>query len=333
MTPYRLDRRSMLRGIMAAGAVSSLPSGRAKAASRPLSLLTNWYAQAEHGGYYQASEDGLYSAQNLDVSIQMGGPQMNMTQLLMAGQCDIAIMQGEEAIRCAVQGIPAVAIATTFQKGVGGVMTHPDIHDIAQLKGHPILISSEGRASFWVWLKKRYGFTEDQAHPYTYNLQPFAFNPQMAMQAFVSSEPYGAKKAGIPFNFFLLDDLGYAAYGNVLMVSRKTLEERGPELQKFIAASSEGWKRYIFGESTKGDAAIRKANPDMSADQLAWSRQKLRDIKALGAQGAPIMTMNDERWQRIYDIQLSAQLIADSPKWKDGYTLDVVHNSLATVPA
>ncbi|MBS1034175.1 ABC transporter substrate-binding protein [Gluconobacter cerinus] len=323
----------MLRGIMAAGAVSSLPSGRAKAASRPLSLLTNWYAQAEHGGYYQASEDGLYSAQNLDVSIQMGGPQMNITQLLMAGQCDIAIMQGEEAIRCAVQGIPAVAIATTFQKGVGGVMTHPDIHDIAQLKGHPILISSEGRASFWVWLKKRYGFTEDQAHPYTYNLQPFAFNPQMAMQAFVSSEPYGAKKASIPFNFFLLDDLGYAAYGNVLMVSRKTLEERGPELQKFIAASSEGWKRYIFGESTKGDAAIRKANPDMSADQLAWSRQKLRDIKALGAQGAPIMTMNDERWQHIYDIQLSAQLIADSPKWKDGYTLDVVHNSLATVPA
>ncbi|WP_249212108.1 ABC transporter substrate-binding protein [Gluconobacter cerinus] len=333
MTPYRLDRRSMLRGIMAAGAVSSLPSGRAKAASRPLSLLTNWYAQAEHGGYYQASEDGLYSAQNLDVSIQMGGPQMNMTQLLMAGQCDIAIMQGEEAIRCAVQGIPAVAIATTFQKGVGGVMTHPDIHDIAQLKGHPILISSEGRASFWVWLKKRYGFTEDQAHPYTYNLQPFAFNSQMAMQAFVSSEPYGAKKAGIPFNFFLLDDLGYAAYGNVLMVSRKTLEERGPELQKFIATSSEGWKRYIFGESTKGDAAIRKANPDMSADQLAWSRQKLRDIKALGTPGAPIMTMNDERWQRIYDIQLSAQLIADSPKWKDGYTLDVVHNSLATVPA
>ena len=333
MTPYRLDRRSMLRGIMAAGAVSSLPSGRAKAASRPLSLLTNWYAQAEHGGYYQASEDGLYSAQNLDVSIQMGGPQMNMTQLLMAGQCDIAIMQGEDAIRCAVQGIPAVAIATTFQKGVGGVMTHPDIHDIAQLKGHPILISSEGRASFWVWLKKRYGFTEDQAHPYTYNLQPFAFNSQMAMQAFVSSEPYGAKKAGIPFNFFLLDDLGYAAYGNVLMVSRKTLEERGPELQKFIATSSEGWKRYIFGESTKGDAAIRKANPDMSADQLAWSRQKLRDIKALGAPGAPIMTMNDERWQRIYDIQLSAQLIADSPKWKDGYTLDVVHNSLATVPA
>ncbi|OUJ08010.1 ABC transporter substrate-binding protein [Gluconobacter sp. DsW_058] len=333
MTPYRLDRRSMLRGIMAAGAVSSLPSGRAKAASRPLSLLTNWYAQAEHGGYYQASEDGLYSAQNLDVSIQMGGPQMNMTQLLMAGQCDIAIMQGEEAIRCAVQGIPAVAIATTFQKGVGGVMTHPDIHDIAELKGHPILISSEGRASFWVWLKKRYGFTEDQAHPYTYNLQPFAFNPQMAMQAFVSSEPYGAKKAGIPFNFLLLDDLGYAAYGNVLMVSRKTLEERGPELQKFIAASSEGWKRYIFGESTKGDAAIRKANPDMSADQLAWSRQKLRDIKALGAPGAPIMTINNERWQRIYDIQLSAQLIADSPKWKDGYTLDVVHNSLATVPA
>ncbi|MFT9297939.1 MAG: ABC transporter substrate-binding protein, partial [Gluconobacter sp.] len=116
-------------------------------------------------------------------------------------------------------------------------------------------------------------------------------------------------------------------------VSRKTLEERGPELQKFIAASSEGWKRYIFGESTKGDAAIRKANPDMSADQLAWSRQKLRDIRALGAPGAPIMTMNDERWQRIYDIQLSAQLIADSPKWKDGYTLDVVHNSLATVPA
>ena len=333
MTPYRLDRRSMLRGIMAAGAVSSLPSGRAKAASRHLSLLTNWYAQAEHGGYYQASEDGLYSAQNLDVSIQMGGPQMNMTQLLMAGQCDIAIMQGEEAIRCAVQGIPAVAIATTFQKGVGGVMTHPDIHDIAQLRGHPILISSEGRASFWVWLKKRYGFTEDQAHPYTYNLQPFAFNPQMAMQAFVSSEPYGAKKAGIPFNFFLLDDLGYAAYGNVLMVSRKTLEERGPELQKFIAASSEGWKRYIFGEATKGDAAIRKANPDMSADQLAWSRQKLRDIKALGAPGAPIMTMNNERWQRIYDIQLSAQLIADSPKWKEGYILDVVHNSLATVPA
>ena len=175
-------------------------------AQQPFVFLTSWYAQAEHGGFYQALATGLYKKAGLDVTIKMGGPQVNGMQLLAAGQADavmgydIAVLKGRE------QGVNAVTVAASFQKDLQGLMTHDDVKSLAGLKDKTILVATSGRSTWWPWVKTRYGYKEEQTRPYTFNIQPFLADRAVVQQGYPSSEPFAAAKAGAKVNFFLFAD-------------------------------------------------------------------------------------------------------------------------------
>ena len=78
----------MTRFAWAAAAAASFFAPAAIAQGVPVSFGTNWVAEAEHGGYYQAVADGTYAACGLDVTIVPGGPQVNNRALLLAGKID-----------------------------------------------------------------------------------------------------------------------------------------------------------------------------------------------------------------------------------------------------
>ena len=175
-------------------------------AQQPFVFLTSWYAQAEHGGFYQALATGLYKKAGLDVTIKMGGPQVNGMQLLAAGQADavmgydIAVLKGRE------QGVNAVTVAASFQKDLQGLMTHDDVKSLAGLKDKTILVATSRRSTWWPWVKTRYGYKEEQTRPYTFNIQPFLADRAVVQQGYPSSEPFAAAKAGAKVNFFLFAD-------------------------------------------------------------------------------------------------------------------------------
>src|SRR5215472_6631263 len=77
---------------------------------------TNWLAQAEHGGFYQALAEGTYKKYGLDVTIKMGGPQVNPLQLLVARQIDVAMGDDLQTLGALEQGLPITTIGATFQK-------------------------------------------------------------------------------------------------------------------------------------------------------------------------------------------------------------------------
>ncbi|NEP16779.1 MAG: ABC transporter substrate-binding protein, partial [Leptolyngbya sp. SIO4C1] len=124
---------------------------------------TNWYAQAEHGGFYQAVATGIYADHGLDVTIKMGGPQVNGTQLLMGDAVDFFMGYTADAINAVVEGVPKVTVAAMFQKDPQVIIAHPDqgIADLADLKGHPIFISKAANVTYWPFLAAKYDFTED----------------------------------------------------------------------------------------------------------------------------------------------------------------------------
>ena len=70
--------------LLAVGAVGTMQAH----AQEKFTYMTNWYAQAEHGGFYQAVATGLYKKYGLDVTIKMGGPQVNIVQMMAAGQAE-----------------------------------------------------------------------------------------------------------------------------------------------------------------------------------------------------------------------------------------------------
>ncbi len=260
---------------------------------------TDWLAQAEHGGFYQAVAEGIYRKHGLDVAVQMGGPQVNGLQLAAAGRIDIAMGDALQVLAVSEQRVPLVAIAATFQKNPTVIIAHPDVASLADLKGKPVAVGAASNTTFWPWLKTRYGFDDSQKRPYGFSVQPFLADPRLAQQGFVTSEPFTIEKAGVAPKVFLLADLGYPPYSQVLIVSRDVLAKRADALARFVQASAEGWKSYLANPAP-GNALIRKANPQMTDELMAYGLRKMREYHLVDggdAQVHGLLSMTDARWQ------------------------------------
>jgi NitT/TauT family transport system substrate-binding protein len=289
-------------------------------------FATDWLAQAEHGGFYQALAEGTYRKHNLDVQIRMGGPQVNGLQLLAAGQLDVAMGDALQALAVVEQGVPVVAIAATFQKNPTVIIAHPGVAKIEDLKGRPIAIGAASNTTFWPWLKQRYGFTDDQKRPYGFSVQPFLADPALSQQGFATSEPYSIEKAGVKPVVFLLADLGYPPYSEALIVTRESLGKRADALTRFVRASAEGWKSYLANPAP-GNALIRKDNPQMSDELLAFGWRKMKEHAIVDGEEARtqgLLTMTAARWARTTDFLNAAGLAKPNVDYAKAWSLDVV---------
>ena len=225
-------RRSLLLAMLLAACIAP-----AQAAER-FTYVTNWYAQAEHGGFYQAQATGLYRKAGLDVTIKMGGPQVNVMQLMMAGQADCVMGYDVQTIQAWEKGIQAVTVAASFQKDPVVLIARPDVQQIEQLKSRTLLIGSASLVTIWPWLKSRFGFTDAQIKPYNFNIQPFMADPNIAQQGYLGSEPYSIEKeARIKPKVFVLADKGWPPYAMTIVCAKSTLAKRPRQVAAFIKAS------------------------------------------------------------------------------------------------
>jgi NitT/TauT family transport system substrate-binding protein len=291
-------------------------------------FATDWLAQAEHGGFYQALAEGTYRKHGLDVTIRMGGPQVNGLQLLAAGQLDVVMADALQVLSAAEQRVPVVAIAATFQKNPTVIIAHPGVAKLEDLKGTPIAVSAASNTTFWPWLKQRYGFTDAQKRPYAFSVQPFLVDPKLSQQGFATSEPFSIEKAGVKPVVFLLAELGYPPYSEVLAVTRDTLSRRADVLPRFVRASAEGWKSYLANPAP-GNALIKRENPQMSDELLAYGHRKMREyaiVTGTDTATGGLLTMSDARWRQTIDFLRSAGLAKPNVDYASAFTLSIVRD-------
>ena len=289
-------------------------------------FATDWLAQAEHGGFYQAVAEGTYAKYGLDVQIRMGGPQVNGLQLLAAGQLDVAMADALQVMSAIEQDVPVVAIAATFQKNPTVLIAHPGANRLEDLKGKPVAISAAANTTFWPWLRQKYGFTDSQKRPYGFSVQPFLADPKLSQQGFATSEPFSIEKGGVRPAVFLLADFGYPPYSEALVVTRTTLAGRRETLERFLRASAEGWRSYLANPAP-GNALIKQVNPQMSDELIAYGVRKMSEygIVASGdARKFGLLTMTDGRWQATIDFLRSVGLAKKGVDYQRAYTLDLV---------
>jgi NitT/TauT family transport system substrate-binding protein len=289
-------------------------------------FATDWLAQAEHGGFYQAVAEGTYAKYGLDVQIRMGGPQVNGLQLLAAGQLDVAMADALQVMSAIEQDVPVVAIAATFQKNPTVLIAHPGANRLEDLKGKPVAIAAAANTTFWPWLRQKYGFTDSQKRPYGFSVQPFLADPKLSQQGFATSEPFSIEKGGVRPAVFLLADFGYPPYSEALVVTRTTLAGRRETLERFLRASAEGWRSYLANPAP-GNALIKQANPQMSDELIAYGVRKMSEygIVASGdARKFGLLTMTDGRWQATIDFLRSVGLAKKGVDYQRAYTLDLV---------
>ncbi len=148
--PTTIRNLSLVRSVESAlgGLVAVALLSTTAVAADKVTFLTSWFAQAEHGGFYQAKATGLYEKAGLDVTIKMGGPQVNGMQLLLAGETDVMMGYDLQVLKALEQGFPVTTIATSFQHDLQGMMTHDDVQSLAGLKDKTILVATSGRTTW-----------------------------------------------------------------------------------------------------------------------------------------------------------------------------------------
>ena len=300
-----------LRPTLLALALCSAASAQAQ---EKFSFLTNWFAQAEHGGFYQAIATGLYKKEGLDVTIRMGGPQVNGLQLLAAGQVDCYMGYDVQTMKAREQGIKAVTVAAAFQKDPQVMIGHPGVvKRMEDLKGKTILISGDANTNYWPWLRTAYGLNDAQVRPYTFNIQPFVADKNVVQQGYLSSEPYAIEKeAGFKPSTFLLSDHGWPPYSTTIVCMEDTLKKKPKAVAAFVKASMQGWKDYLKADNTAANALIKKDNPNMTDGLLANGRALMLSSGMVFSgdavrQGVGIVT--DERMKKTYDMMVAMKLL------------------------
>ena len=292
--------------------------------------LTNWYAEAEHGGFYQALASGLYKKAGLEVTLRMGGPQVNGMQLLAAGQVDCFMGYDVQTMKAREQGIAAVTVAAAFQKDPQVMIGHPEnVKKMEDLKGKTILISGDANTNFWPWLKATYGLADAQVRPYTFNIQPFVADKNVVQQGYLSSEPYAIEKqAKFKPTTLLLADHGWPPYATTVVCMEDTLKKKPQAVAAFVKASMQGWKDYLLTDATAANALIRKDNPNMTDDDLLNGIRLMKETgMVLGGDAAKfgVGTVTDERMKKTYDMMVAMKLLdAGKVELKKTYTTQFV---------
>ncbi len=312
-------------------ACSPKEAAKAPAADAPVTLrfATDWRAQAEHGGFYQALASGEYAKRGLKVEIVQGGPGVNVPQLLASNAVELGMGSNSFIVmNLAQEGVPVKTVAAFMQKDPQVLIAHPGtgVDRIADLKGRPILLSDASVTAFWVWLKAKYGFTDDQVRKYTFNPAPFLADKRAAQQGYVTSEPYVIEKqAGLKPKVFLLADEGYPGYATMVLATDGLIAKNPAAVKAFVEASAKGWTDYLTGDPSAADALIRKDNPEMTQDVLDQAREKMRSYGIVsGDQGAPVGAMTDARWKAFYDVAAAQGVYPKTLDYRRAYTLQFV---------
>jgi NitT/TauT family transport system substrate-binding protein len=339
-TAYRLDRRSVLRaatGLAFAGPLL-VPLGRPPRAQLldKVSFHTDWRAQAEHGGYYQAIAAGLYRQAGIDCDLRQGGPSLNISQLLLAGRVDMTMTNSFEAFAYVREGAPFYTIAAIFQKDPQVLIGHPDtgFDSFEKLHGRTLLIGSGGRITYWPYLRRKYGLSDSQLKPYNFNMAPFLADKTAIQQGFLSSEPYSIGQAlGRPPAVLLIADAGFSTYQATIAISRKMASEKRGLVQRFVDATLEGWAQYLKGGPAiaAANALIKQANPEQTDDRIAYAIKVMNErgiVRSGDALENGIGAMTDRRWKNFYDSMVEVDVLPKGLDVGRAYTLDFVNKGI-----
>jgi NitT/TauT family transport system substrate-binding protein len=308
------------------------------AAAESVSFGTDWKAEAEHGGYYQAIATGIYRGHGLEVTLRQGGPQVNHAQLLAAGRLDFNLAPNSFGpLNFTSQNIPMVAVAAIFQKDPSVLIAHPGQgnDNLAALKGKPIMIGSDTRVTSWLFLQNKFGYTDDQIRPYTFSVAPFLADPKAIQQGYLSSEPFTIESQGVKPVVLLLADAGYSSYGSIIQTSKKLAQEKPDLVQRFVNASIEGWYSYLYGDPAPANQLIKRDNPEMTDALLAYGIAKIKEYGIVDSGDAKtygIGTMTDARWRDFFDTMSKAGVYPKDLDFRKAYTLQFINKKVGMRP-
>jgi NitT/TauT family transport system substrate-binding protein len=329
------DKMGSIRNLtlaLAAGAAAAALAGPALALDE-ITFGTNWVAEAEHGGFYQAVVDGTYEKYGLKVTIVPKADQA----MLLGGKIQF-YMEGNllQTFSAAEQNVPVVEVAAIFQKDPQIIMAHPEsglktFGDLAKLKS--MFIGDDLFVSGYQWMKAAFpGITDEQRKPYNYSVAPFLADKDSGQQGYLTSEPYAVKKeGGFEPTVFLMADAGYSTTSTMIEGMQDYVAKNPDVTKRFVEASIIGWYNYLYGDNAKTNALIKTDNADMDDAQIAFSIKQMKDygvvVSGASADGG-IGCFTDAQVKDFYDKMVAAKVVKAGLDLSKVYTTQFVCKGL-----
>ena len=297
-----------------------------------ITFATDWKAQAEQGGFYQALAAGLYEKNGLKVKIIQGSANVNVPRLIASNSVEFGIGSNSFIpLNMVANKIPGKAVMAIFQKDPQIIMTHPDsdIRNLKDMRDLPIMISDASIGAFWLWLKSKYDFNDNQIRKKTFSLAPFLSNKSSIQQGYLTSEPFLVEReAGFTPRVFLLADYGYPSYGAMVLASSNVLKNNPEIVKAFVDASIEGWRQYIYDDPTLGNELIMLENNEMKEDILLQAIKKIRNYELVSneiSKGLDIGLMTDIKWESFFKTMSINGVYEKDLEWRESFTLDFIN--------
>lgn len=297
----------------------STSGGGGGGGTQKVSLLMNWFAQAEQGGYWEAQAADTGKAQGISFDVLQGGPQIQTIPQVAAGKADFGVAQADELMLARAEGVPVVEVFGGMDKYLQCMMYHPStgIRGFGDINGHQVAVAPSG--GFWPYIKGKYHLDKVQEINFTGSLAEFKRNENLVQQCFITSEPYFAKQQHIPNAELMIADAGYNPYSQGLFTSEQMVKEHPDTVRKVVAAVQKGWEQFLQDPS-KARALVLSVNKDMEAGPFDFAWKTLKDGNYFGT---PVGGMTAQRWNTLHDQLKSAGVLTKqvdpSSVWTDQF--------------
>ncbi len=321
--------------LLAAGAIGLGLVATGSVAQDKVTFGTNWLAQAEHGGYYQAVADGTYAEYGLDVTIAPGGPQAANRALLVSGNIQFYMGGATSAILAVKEEIPTLTLAAIFQKDPQILMSHPgkfsSFPELANASKY--ILSADGFTSYFSWMKAQWPeFVDEKYEPYQFNPASFLADENAIQQGYLTSEPLSIEReAGWFPDVWLLADQGFQPYSTTIEVMKPWYDANPDVAKRFVEATIIGWYNYLYGDNAAANELIKADNPEMTDEQIAYGIEKMKEygiVVSGDAETQGIGCMTDAGWKAYYDSMVEVGLFEAGIDYTQAYTTALVCQGL-----
>ncbi len=296
-----------------------------------MSVMLDWFPNADHVGIYQALANGDFERAGLNVHLQVPSDPSSPLKLLAAGKVDAAITYEPELLLARDRGLPVASIAAVVQQPLTSIVSVGSKHikSVSNLRGKTI--GDAGipyQHAYLTTILSRAGIAQKSVKEINVgaNLIPAMLTGRVdaTLGAYWNVEAVQLQKMGKRPNVIRMNQVGVPTYDElVLAVRTSTLAQHEDKIRRFVQALARGYGAVRNNPKAAVQNLVSE-NPGLDPKlQLASVNATLPAFFPSGG-GQPWGWQDQSQWNAYGEWMLNHHLISNPDAVANASTNEVL---------
>jgi NitT/TauT family transport system substrate-binding protein len=273
-----------------------------------VTVRLKWFNQAQFAGFYVAQDKGIYKAAGLDVNIQPGGPDFPAIQMVAGGNEQFGVTGADQILMARSKGVPVVALAVIYRRNpfVLFSLAKSGIKTPADFAGKKVGLKIGGNEELiYRAVIAKAGIDKSQLTeiPVKFDITPLLTGDIDVWPGYLINEVLAAKEKGFDVNIIAPSQYGIDLYADTLFTTEKMLKEKPAVVQKFVAATLQGWNSAMAAPEEAAKITIKYGDKLTYDHELAMMKAS---IPLLKPDDKPVGYMDEAGWSSVQKLLLDA---------------------------